>query len=196
MDIEVMMPVVPVFEGTQPFQQIPFLFSVHSLTAVDAVPGHTLFIAEVNQDPRIEFIQQLIAATKDYSSVVVYDEQMEKSVINRLAQDYPEYKKELAALTQKIIDFAVPFQQQWYYRAEMKGSFSLKNIFPALCQDSTFENLAINSGVQAMYAYLDIQQESDLFKVAEVKGQLSEYCQTDTLALMKVFCELYRKTKG
>ncbi len=187
LDIEVAMPVIPVYEATQPFQQIPFLFSLHGMGVQGAEPSHYSYLAELNTDPRRQFAVQLIEATLPYSQVLVFDDQLEKNVINRLKQEFPELKKELEHLLKKLVDFAVPFQQLWYYSAGMKGSFSLKNILPALCNDQSFSQLPINSGVQAMYAWMEIQQEPDVFRVSEVKEQLKEYCQTDTLALMKIF---------
>ncbi len=190
LDIEVAMPVVPLYEGTQPFQQIPFLFSVHELSGYGGIARHSAFIGEVYEDPRKAFARELIESTGNCGTVLVFDEQLEKTVIHRLAKDFPEYKTALEILSAKIIDFAYPFQQQWYYNPEMKGSFSLKTIFPALCQDQSFGQLTINSGVQAMYAWLEILEEKDLFRTQEIKEHLLKYCETDTYALMKVFEKL------
>lgn len=193
LDVEMMMPAVPVFKGTQPFQQLPFLFSVHVQESGHAPPVHRTFLAESGEDPRKAFAEHLLEALKGSATVLVFADQMERSAIGRLAQHFPELKKELNAVLGKMIDLAVPFQHSWYYNAAMKGSMSLKNIFPALCNDSTFEGLPVNSGVQAMYAFQDLVNEKDLVKIAEVKEQLIEYCKTDTFSMYRIVEELKNK---
>ncbi|MFH1842600.1 MAG: DUF2779 domain-containing protein, partial [bacterium] len=50
-DFETMNPTVPLFDGTRPFQQIPFQYSLHILQAEDADPRHVEFLAEAATDP-------------------------------------------------------------------------------------------------------------------------------------------------
>ena len=40
----------------------------------------------------------------------------------------------------------VPFQQRWYYTHEMKGSYSIKYVLPALVPELSYDDLDIKDG--------------------------------------------------
>ena len=134
-----------------------------------------------------------MSSLKGSATVLVYADQMERNAINKLAANFPELKTEMQGILDKMIDLSTPFQHSWYYHASMKGSMSLKNIFPALCNDTAFADLAVNSGVQAMYAFQELAKEKNLFKIVEVKEQLTEYCKMDTLSMYKILVQLKNK---
>jgi hypothetical protein len=86
-----------------------------------------------------------------------------------------------------MIDLMEPFQKRHYYHPLMKGSHSIKNVLPALFPDFNHKNLAISDGTMAMGAFEQLQTESDIFKIAELRDNLLEYCRLDTLAMVKIF---------
>jgi Domain of unknown function(DUF2779) len=56
LDFETMMPPIPLYEGTRPYQTIPFQWSLHAETA-DGVLHHQEFLAESSGDPRRRFAE-------------------------------------------------------------------------------------------------------------------------------------------
>ena len=46
LDFETIMPAVPLFDGTRPFQQLPFQYSLHVQAARGATPEHREFLAD------------------------------------------------------------------------------------------------------------------------------------------------------
>ncbi len=84
----------------------------------------------------------------------------------------------------------VPFQKKYYYSPEMKGSYSIKAVLPALVPDLSYNNLEINEGGLASIAYESLQTETDLMLLAEIKQQLLEYCKLDTLGMVKILEKL------
>ena len=61
LDFEAMMPPIPLYEGTRPYQTIPFQWSLHVL-ADDGTLHHREFLADADGDPRHAFAETLIDA--------------------------------------------------------------------------------------------------------------------------------------
>ena len=70
---------------------------------------------------------------------------------------------------------------------QMKGSYSMKLLLPAIAPELNFGTLKIKNGVSALAAFENLQTEFDLFKVQEMREALIEYCKMDTLGLVKIF---------
>jgi len=115
---------------------------------------------------------------------------MEKNVLNSLKNDFPEYTSKIENRLARIIDLMVPFQEKTYYHPAMKNSFSIKNLLHALVPDLSYTSLSISSGSIAMTAFEQLQTETDLFRIIEIRDQLHEYCKLDTLSMVKIFEKL------
>src|SRR5471030_912571 len=60
-DVEAMMPPIPLYEGTRPYQTIPFQWSLHMIDR-DGVLNHKEFLADGVNDPRRQFAETLVDA--------------------------------------------------------------------------------------------------------------------------------------
>lgn len=187
MDFETFMPAVPIFDGTKPYQHIPFQFSLHYKMVPEAPLQHTEFLAEQGIDPRKSFIETILKHTKTSGTILVYDALMEKNMLNAMKNDFPEHAEAIDERLSRFLDLMQPFQEKMYYHPKMKNSFSIKNVLPALVPDLSFNGLKISSGSIAMIAFEKLQKETDMFKIPEIREQLLEYCKMDTFAMAKVF---------
>jgi hypothetical protein len=187
MDFETFMPAVPIYNGTKPYQHIPFQYSLHYKKNKNLSLEHFDFIGEQGMDPRRSFLESLLFNTKSEGTILVFDALMERNVLNGLKKDFPEFASEIDSRLERILDLAQPFQERSYYHPAMKNSFSIKNLLPALVPELSYSGLKISSGSIAMIAFEKLQTESDMFKILEIKEQLLEYCKLDTLAMVKVF---------
>jgi Domain of unknown function(DUF2779) len=67
-----MMPPIPLYEGTRPYQTIPFQWSLHVATE-DGVLHHREFLAAGGDDPRRAFAESLIEALSPFDApILVY----------------------------------------------------------------------------------------------------------------------------
>jgi hypothetical protein len=187
MDFETYMPAVPLYEGTKPYQHLPFQYSLHFIGEKGAEATHFEFLAEEGKDPRRAFAENLLMQTKGEGTILAYDKLMEKNVLNGLKVDFPELGPEIDNRLARIVDLSLPFQERSYYHPAMKNSFSMKNLLPALVPDLNYTALKISSGSIAMTAYEGLPYETDMFRILEIREQLLAYCQLDTLAMVKVF---------
>ncbi|MGZ4047917.1 MAG: DUF2779 domain-containing protein [Bacteroidia bacterium] len=195
MDFETFMPAVPIYDKTKPYQHIPFQYSLHYKKTKDATLEHFEFLAEQGFDPRKAFVESLLKDTESPGTILVYDVLMEKNILNGLKNDFPEYASQIDLRLKRMIDLAQPFQNRSYYHPAMKNSFSMKSLLPALVPDLSYSGLKISSGSIAMIAYENLQKETDMFKILEIRESLLEYCKLDRLAMVKVF-EVLEKVSG
>ncbi len=186
LDFESFMPAVPIYDGTHPYEHIPFQYSLHYKSAPDGKLIHKEFLAEAGLDPRRTFAERLLKDTKEPGDILVYNKDFEKKIMNDLSQDFPEYRDELKQRISRIRDLAVPFAKKQYYAPSMKGSYSLKAVLPALIPDLKYDELTIKEGGMASNTFEALQTETDLFKIADTRDALLAYCKTDTLAMVRI----------
>ncbi len=187
MDFECFQPAVPLYEGSRPFQQVPFQFSVHRLREQGAGLEHTAFIGDPIPDPRLDFLQALLKAVEGEGTVLAYNQSFEISRLKDLAIQFPEYKGPVNELIKRIRDLMEPFLQKWYYAPDMQGSYSIKMVLPALVPELSYEGMAIADGQAASYAFESLMYEQDEEKKAAIKRDLLAYCNLDTEAMVKVW---------
>ena len=190
MDFETFQPAVPLFDNSKPYQQIPFQYSIHLKEKKESELKHFEFLAEPGEDPRKKFIEKLLDVTKGKGDVIAYNKAFEITRLKEIARDFPQYAKEIDKLTARIKDLMIPFQRKYYYAPEMKGSYSIKAVLPAVVPELSYDDLEINEGGLASIAYESLQTETDLMFIAEIKQQLLEYCKLDTLAMVRILEKL------
>ena len=194
-DFETFQPAVPLFDNSKPYQQIPFQYSVFLKEKKASETKHFEFLAEPGIDPRKKFIENLMKDVKGKDDVLVYNKTFEITRLNEIARDFPEYADEIEKLILRIKDLMVPFQKKYYYAPELKGSYSIKAVLPALVPELSYDELEINEGGLASIAYESLQTESDLMVIAETKQQLLDYCKLDTFGMVKILEQLERLVK-
>jgi len=190
MDFETFQPAVPLFDNSKPYQQIPFQYSVFKQRNKEGNLEHFEFLSESGIDPRKKFIENLLKDIKGNGDVLVYNKTFEITRLKEIARDFPEYADAIGKLILRIKDLMIPFRQKHYYAPEMRGSYSIKAVLPALVPELSYDELEINEGGLASIAYESLQTETDLMKIADIKQQLLEYCKLDTYGMIKILEKL------
>lgn len=97
-----------------------------------------------------------------------------------------------------IKDIMIPFQKRWYYTKEMKGSYSIKYVLPALFPDDpslNYHNLeGVHNGGEASDTFLTMQK-MDKKELEKWREHLLRYCELDTFAMVKVLEKLKEAVK-
>lgn len=187
-DIEAYMPSVPIFDDTKPFEHIPFLFSLHYLS--NKIVSHEVYLTDVNNDQRRNFAEAFLKATEKEGNILIFDDNLERRILNKLATLYPDLASQIQERTNRIIDIRNWFALPIFYSPSMKGSYSLKAILPALVTDLNYNELSINGGASAMVSFEKLQKSNDLFEIEELKQNLKDYCTMDTFGLVKIYQKL------
>ena len=188
-DFETMMPAVPLFDGTRPYQQIPFQFSLHIVDSPGAEPRHIEFLAEDAVDPRPGLIEALGAIGPE-GTILAYNMGFEQARLRELAEAFPAHAEFLLGLVSRFQDLIVPFRNFWWHDARQRGRCSLKYVLPAVT-GTTYEGMEIAEGGQAAREFQrDVFGDVAPDEKQRVLGALRTYCAQDTQALVDVLAEL------
>ena len=186
MDFETWMAAVPAYDGQWPYRQMNFQYSVHVQHSPGAALQEHAYLAEGPHSPQLEFISNLLDVLGTEGSIVVYNKAFENTRLKELKNDFPDHEPAISAVQDRLVDLMVPFRRKEYYLPGMKGSYSIKNVLPALVPELCYDNLAIGNGGDASAAFYNLKDETDLVKIATVRKDLLEYCGLDTLAMVKI----------
>lgn len=192
LDFETVGTAIPLYDGTKPYQQVPFQFSLHVLQA-DGTLSHHEFLASGKADPRKELLKALKNSIGDKGSVIAYNACFE---ISRLKEMYKAYPKErwIPGVIDRVVDLLVPFRNFSYYNPKQQGSCSMKEVLPALVGKG-YEDIDIAQGGDATITFLDMT-----FGKVSVKDQMKmrkdllEYCGRDTEGMVWIVDELRKET--
>lgn len=189
-DYETCQYAIPKFEGTKAYQQIPFQYSLHIITKPNAPIEHKEFLAQAEDENIIRnFAESTIKDLPEDGSVIVYNKAFEASRNREIGEMYPDLKDEMERINSNMVDFMVPFRKRHYYTKEMKGSFSIKYVLPALYPDDPeldYINLdVVHNGGEASEAFLSLKDKT-LEEQEKIREGLLEYCKLDTYAMVKI----------
>ncbi len=193
-DFETVNPAIPFYDGTRPFQQVPFQFSLHILHGPGERLDHYAFLAEGVGDPRPEFLNRLKALIESKGSIVAYNSSFERGRLEESANAYPEYADWFNEIDGRFLDLMSPFQKFDYYDPKQLGKYSIKSVYPALVGGS-YKEMAISEGGQASREYARVTFASRILEEEKkrVYNGLLEYCKLDTQAMIDVL-DVLRKT--
>lgn len=184
LDYETIMLAIPMFDGTRPFQQIPFQFSVHIQHEPGSELTHHDFLHKDRSDPRRAFSERLVELCGDKGTVLVYNQSFEIARNKELAQDFPEYADAIQAINARVVDLLEPFKQRWLYHPNQRSSASIKAVLPCFT-DLSYKDLEISNGGEAMLQYKDfIAGKMPESEIDDLWQNLSAYCEQDTYAMV------------
>ena len=190
MDFETINPAVPLFDGTRPYQQIPFQYSVHVVRSVDAEVEHYSFLSEGTQDPRLGLLEKLQEALGDSGSIIAYNKGFEERILKDLGKAFPECEDWVNQVLSRMVDLLVPFRNFDYYHPNQKGSASLKAVMPVITGKG-YEELDIADGHLAsmLYEKVTYGEVSDEER-NKVRSDLEKYCGRDTEGMIWIVNKL------
>ena len=184
LDFETFGSAIPLFDGTRPYQQVPFQYSMHRIDAKGNEARHFEYLAPPGVDPRKEMAEKLLGEIPEGACVLVYNIAFEKRVLRELGESLPKLRKRLNAITEGMIDMMEPFKARDIYDWRMNGSYSLKSVLPVLVPEMTYKDLEIRDGAMASEAYFTMGEITDPAELARLRKALLEYCRQDTLGLL------------
>jgi hypothetical protein len=180
LDFETVGPAIPLFDGTRPFEAVPFQFSLHIQREPSGGLEHRKYLANGASDPRRGFMERLRAALGDGGSVVVWNAAFEKGVLSRCAETLPEFRPWVTGVKRRVVDLLTPFKSFHYYHPQQHGSSSIKAVMPALTGRG-YGELDIQEGATASQEFLRVTFSNVPAQEREsVRHQLEIYCGRDT----------------
>jgi Domain of unknown function(DUF2779) len=196
LDFETVAPAIPVWAGCAPFEAVPVQMSVHREGAQGL--EHRAWLASGPGDPREGIARALLDACEGAKTVLVYNASFERRCIAALAGAVPALRGKLGALGRKLVDL-LPIVRDHVYHPGFDGSFSLKQVLPALVPELGYGDLAVQGGMAASDLLERLLLREAEFSPAEreqLRAELLAYCERDTLAMVKLVEKLRELAEG
>jgi len=186
LDFETFNPPLPLYAGTRPYQQMPFQWSLHTLTVDDSLE-HAEFLHDGNGDPREAFVESLLQQLGDKGPILVYSG-FEAARLRELATAIPARADDLWAIADGRLVDLLQLVRTHYYHPSFHGSFSIKAVLPAIAPHLGYNDLAIGDGTIASMAYSEmIRPDTPPERREEIRTNLLAYCKRDTLAELAMY---------
>ena len=197
LDFETFALPIPKYDGTRPYQQVPFQYSLHYIE--EGKLYHKEFLAESGVDPRKLIAESLVRDISKNVPVLAYYMSFEKGRIKELAETFPDLKDHLMSIHDNIKDLIVPFKNRSYYAKGMHGSASIKYVLPAMFPNDeslNYKNLElVHNGDEAMNIYARLG-EYPKEEQEYIRERLLKYCELDTYAMVKIYEKLKQIVKS
>lgn len=198
---------IPRYSFEFPYMQSLFQYSLH----IEKKPGicdiekdHFDFLAKDHKDHREELIISLInhIDLSKGGSVMVYNENFEKTRLYELAKMFPKYKKELLNIRNHIVDLlniikgSNTFYETFmdltkeqkdtvaYYHKNLYGSYSIKKVLP-IFTDLSYQDLEVKKGTEAVLVYSMFPNYSEE-EFKKEYAALRIYCRQDTWSMVEI----------
>ena len=186
-DYETFSAVIPPFDHTHPYQQVPFQYSLHKIDE-QGIMTHMEFLHRENTNPGRPLLEQLKKDIGEEGTVLVWYESFEKGRNVELGQMFPEYAEMMNKLNERIIDLMVPFSTGLFVDKDFFGSASIKKVLPVLISELSYEKLNIHEGGTASRKWKEtILEGKNPEQKEQIMNDLLAYCRLDTLAMVQLF---------
>lgn len=185
LDFEAIRLAVPPFAGARPYEQYPMQYSLHT-EPPDGPLRHSEFLTSLSPTTKEEFLNRLLTDLPPEGSIVTYDGDFEKLVLQDLAMLFPRRADEIAAVLRRLADLYPLFIQHHVLARAMNGKYSIKAVLPALLPEYSYDHLGITNGFNASLAYTRLSLSGSEEEKERLRVMLKEYCEMDTLAMVKI----------
>lgn len=190
LDFETVMPALPLWPGTRPYQTVPFQYSIH-IHRQDGSTEHREYLHAGDGDPRRLLAAHMLADLGLEGSIVHYSA-YERTQIDGLAGALPDLARRLAAVRTRLFDLE-PVIRHNTRHPKAAGRSSIKYVLPAWCPDLSYAGMGIADGQTASARYLRIVKGlADDAEVDATMRDLAEYCALDTYAMVRLLEEMMR----
>jgi hypothetical protein len=186
LDFETIYPPVPPYDGTRPYQQVPFQFSLHRIAAPGRQLEHFEYLGMPGEDPRKPIAEKLIDLIPEKGSILAYNASFETRILKDLATRFPRYATKLNAMIARFKDPMSLFKSRHVYLWPVQGSYSIKIVLPALVPELSYEDEEIRDGGMASEAWFRMARSHDAEEIARIRSSLLSYCQLDTYGVVRI----------
>lgn len=190
-DYETLSGVIPAFDGTRPYQQVPFQYSLHILKSFDGDLEHKEYLHDNTSNPVPPLLEKMKEHFEGSGSIISWNKKFEAARNNEMAKMYPEYANFLLNINDRMVDLMDPFSKGWFTDKKFFGSASLKYVLPVIAPELSYKELEVSNGGQAQRVWMDtILGGKNPEKKAEILRNLSTYCTLDTYATYVIYRHL------
>jgi hypothetical protein len=185
LDFEAVQPALPWFADCPPYEVMPFQFSIHVSDRLGQEPVHHDYLAPIGGDWRRELASALLERLGLSGSIVVYAS-YEQQRLAAMATTFPELAGSIHAIIDRLVDLE-PIVRHGYCHPAFLGRTSIKKVLPVVAPELRYSATDVGNGDDAagLFALMTVGRR-DPHDYAVYRRQLLEYCNLDTLAMVKL----------
>jgi hypothetical protein len=191
LDLETVMPAIPVWPGCHPYDQVPVQFSCH-VQEENGSWRHHEWIAAGGEDPRPALVRGLVEACRPARTILAYNASFERHGLEQIGLALPALREPVRDLTSRLQD-ALPLVRDHVYHVDFQGSFGLKAVLPALVPELGYAGLEIGDGMEAsrvLESLLLRGEPADPTERERLRAGLRRYCGMDTWGVVRLLDRL------
>jgi hypothetical protein len=189
LDFETAQLVIPCYPNLAPYDSFPTQYSIHLCDRCGNIIDHREYLADPSRDCRRELAERLIDDLAGTGSIITYSS-YERTTITGLSGLFRDLEGPLESLKSRIVDLEHCIK--CVKHPQFRGRTSIKVVLPALVPALSYDNLAINDGMNAMVTFASMIM--GLYTIEEMqqkREELLEYCKLDTLAMVMLHEKLH-----
>jgi len=190
LDYETYASAIPLFDGTSPYQNICFQYSLHVMDKPNGKVEHYEFLHTEHSNPVPKLLESMQQHIGDTGSVIVWNKSFEMTRNEEMAKQYPKYASFLKSINSRVFDLMEIFRKQYYVHPSFRGSCSIKYVLPVLIPSLSYKNLESiqEGGIASLYWFKHIFNNSP--KRDSTIKNLKVYCGLDTKSMLEIFKHL------
>lgn len=194
-DYETTQSLLPPWDGSRPYQQVPFQYSLHVQHTPGGAIEHREYLHRGADNPMPALLQRLKADIGESGSILVWYAPFETTRNKEMAEAYPEYASFLEGLNDRVVDLMTPFAEEVVTDPAFKGSASIKKVLPAFLPELSYEDLGIQEGASAARLWKEAAlADPPRVDRDRIFSDLVAYCERDTWAMVKIHEALLEMT--
>ena len=191
-DYETSQNLVPKWDGTKPYQQVTFQYSLHILDKPGGNLKHLEYLHQDQSNPAPALLEKLKMHMGSSGSVLSWYANFERARNKELSEMYPEYKELLEGINSRLVDLMDPFADEMVIDPDFNGSASIKSVLPVFCPKLGYNDLEIKEGASAARLWKKATFElQDACEQNQIYANLIKYCERDTYAMVAIYEKLY-----
>ncbi len=192
---------IPAADGTKPYDQVVYQYSVHVILDANDYDFKTMknvvhyeWLAQDRNNFHLEAWKEFIQIFKKHGEgvYVAWNKSFEKGCIRKAQTDLlnNEEIELLGRIGDETEDLMIPFKEKYYYHKDLKGSCSIKFVGPHFAEEINYKDLPLvqrgdQSAAVAKKWLRDNSEESDKEWLSVREGML-KYCEYDTLLMVAI----------
>jgi len=191
LDYETYAPAIPIIDGYRPYQRIVFQYSLHIQDELNGEVRHYHFLAKDSNDPTKKMSESLQKLIGETGSIIAWNMGFEKGCNSEMGERVVEYRLFYEDVNNRMYDLMSIFKSGYYVHKDFSGSASLKKVLPVMVPGLDYNELDISEGMTASNSWGDmITKEISQKEKDKTYNGLLEYCELDTLAMVKILDKL------
>ena len=134
----------------------------------------------------IEMLEEMQNFTGINGTFVSWHASFEIGRNKDLMEWLPQFSNYLIYINEHTFDLETIFKKD-YIDSRFHGSSSIKKVLPVLCPEIDYSDLDINNGTMALNSWGTIVLDPSFNEdIMETRQKLLNYCELDTLAMVKI----------